>query len=184
MATATEKLMTAEDYARMSNPGYRTELVKGEVVEMGSPGFLHGKIANKIGRLIGNFADDNDLGHVINNDSGVITERSPDSVRGPDVAYYSYGRVPKGTMTTSYPSAPPELVFEVLSPTDRWPQVLIKVAEYLSAGVSTVCLVDPRSSTIHLYRSEDPLQDFGTEDQWSVPEVLPGLSIPVRQFFE
>ena len=34
--------------------------------------------------------DEHDLGHVLSNDSGVITERDPDTVRGADISFYSY----------------------------------------------------------------------------------------------
>ncbi len=50
----------------------------------------------------------------IGNDAGVITERDPDTVRGADVAFYSYRRVPKDAEPEGYPDAIPEFVFEVL----------------------------------------------------------------------
>ena len=40
-----------------------------------------------------------DLGRVVTNDSGIVTQRDPDTVRGADVAYYSYARLPKGGST-------------------------------------------------------------------------------------
>ena len=56
----------------------------------------HGQICTKIIRLLGNHVEEQKLGHVVANDSGVVTERGPDTVRGADVAYYSYRRVPPG----------------------------------------------------------------------------------------
>ncbi len=184
MATVAEKLLTAEEFARMPDPGFPTELVRGRVVEMSSPGSRHGQICNKIGRLLGNYAEDRDLGHVLNNDSGVITERGPDSVRGPDVAFYSFAKVPKGPLTDGYLQVPPELVFEVLSPDDRWPKVLAKVAEYLEAGVLLVCVANPKKSSINLFRPDEPDRMLGIDDEWSAPEVLGDFRIPVRRFFE
>ncbi len=32
--------------------------------------------------------NERDLAHVVNDDHGVITERGPDTVRGPDFAFY------------------------------------------------------------------------------------------------
>ena len=92
MATVAEKLLTAEEFARMPDPGYPTELVRGGSSKCRLPARVTAKSAIKVGRLLGNHAEDRDLGHVLNNDSGVITERGPDSVRGPDVAYYSFER--------------------------------------------------------------------------------------------
>jgi Uma2 family endonuclease len=151
---------------------------------MSSPGSRHGQICNKIGRLIGNLAEERDLGHVLNNDSGVVTERDPDSVRGPDVAFYSFAKVPRGPLTDGYLQVPPEIVFEVLSPDDRWPKVLAKVVEYLEASVLFVCVVNPRKSTIHLYRPDEPDIILGPDDEFTVPEILGDYRVPVRRFFE
>jgi Uma2 family endonuclease len=184
MATVAEKLLTAEEFARLPDPGYPTELVKGRVVAMASPGFEHDEICGEISRLVANYARDQNLGRTLTNDSGVVTERGPDSVRGPDVACYSYQRVPKGTKIRVYAEVKPEIVFEVLSPEDRWPKVLAKVAEYLDAGVLLVCVVNPTKNTVHLYRPEEPDTILGPDDDWSAPEVLGEFRIPVRRFFE
>src|SRR5690242_18336952 len=137
MATI-EALLTAEEYYRLPDMGRPSELIRGQVVMMNMPGARHGWICSNIAILIGSYVNEHDLGYVMTNDSGVVTERSPDSVRGADVAYYSYTRIPKGQLPSGYPKVPPELVFEVRSPDDRWKNILTKVAEYLQAGVLTV----------------------------------------------
>jgi Uma2 family endonuclease len=185
MATVAEKLLTAEEFARLPDPGYPTELVKGRVVAMSSPGFEHGEICGQIAYLINAHAKERGLGRAISNDSGVVTERGPDTVRGPDVAYYSYGKVPRGIKIKGYAEVPLEIAFEVLSPEDRWPKVLAKVAEYLEAGVVLVCVVNPRKTTAHLYRSDDPDHAvLAPDDDWSAPEILGDFHVPVRSFFE
>ncbi len=184
MATVAEKLLTAEEFARMPDPGYPTELVRGRVVAMASPGFEHGWICGKIARFVGNHVEERGLGETLTNDSGVVTERTPDSVRGPELSYYSYGRVPKGAKIKGYATVAPELVFEVLSPEDRWPKVLAKVAEYLEVGVLLVCVVNPRKNTVHLYRPDEPDRVLGPDDDWSAPEILGEFRIPVGRFFE
>jgi hypothetical protein len=45
-----------------------------------------------------------------------------------EVAFYGYVRVPKGPLPDRYLDVPPDLIVEVLSPSDRWPKVLAKVA--------------------------------------------------------
>jgi len=183
MATESPpKLLTAEEYFRLPQPDVPTELVRGEVVEMNQPGFQHGKVSNRIGRLLDEFAEANDCGEVASNDSGVITEREPDTVRGPDVAYYSFSRLPKNQEPEGYPEVPPDLVFEVLLPSNRWPQVLTKVAEYLQAGVTVAVVVDPKWNQLHIYRSEEaeePVAVLNESDTFELPELLPGFSITV-----
>src|SRR5262249_36204501 len=118
VTAAAPKLLTAEEYSRLPDEGQRTELRRGVVGAMNMPGFRDGKVCSRITRLIGNFVDEHDLGHTLSNDSGIITERNPDTVRGADVSYYSYSRVPKGQSPIGYAGAPPEIVFEVVSPTN------------------------------------------------------------------
>lgn len=181
---ATPILMTAEEYARRPDPGHPEELVRGRIVPMSQPNRRHGQICNKAGRLFGNFAEDHDLGHVLSNDAGVITERDPDTVQGADVAFYSYARLPKGPLPQSYGPEVPELVVEVRSPSDRWPKVLAKVAEYLEAGVLVVIVLDDESRTAVLYFTDRASVTLKIDDELSVPEILPGFAVAVRQFFE
>jgi Uma2 family endonuclease len=183
MATA-ESLMTAEEFGRMPDDGRRTELVRGSIIELPPPRSRHGKICNKVGRLLGNFADDRDLGHVLNNDSGIVTARGPDTVRGADVAFYSYERMPKDSIPETYPEVAPELVIEVRSPTDRWPDIHTKVAEYLNAGVLVVCVLDYETQSAHLAFPDRPNRTLGPDDELTFPECLPDFRVVVRSLFE
>lgn len=183
MATAT-KLLTAEEYALLPDDGQPTELVRGEVVEMPSPFPRHGEICIQIGYLLRRFLEDQPTGRVVGNDSGVITERDPDTVRGADVAYYSFSRVPPGPAPSNrYLAAKPELVFEVRSPSDRWRKVLAKVNEYLEAGVGIVCVVDDDTKSVRIFDDED-VRSLNAEDELAFPSVLPNFRVPVRKLFE
>ena len=150
-------LLTAEQFGERPDPGYPEELVRGRIIPMSVAMPRHGQICGKVCYLLGSFADDHDLGHICNI-SAVITERGPDTVRGADVSFYSYGRVPRGPLPPGYLGVMPELVVEVISPSDRWPKVLAKVAESLEAGVSAVAVLDPERRTVHLSErgSADP----------------------------
>lgn len=185
-ATVAEqaRLMTAEDYFRLPTDGRVTELVRGKVEEMNPPGFRHGKRCARIAYLLSRFLEEHDLGHVVGNDAGVVTERDPDTVRGADVAFYSYRRVPKDAEPEGYPEAIPELVIEVLSPTDSWARILRKVSEYLEAGVLVVCLVDPNQGRVFVHRADAPAEELTKGDEFAIPDVLPEFRVPVRQFFE
>ena len=182
MATA-DTLITAEQFLHLPANGRLAELVRGKVFEMPPPGFRHGKVCGQIARLLGNSVVENDLGHVVTNDSGVVTEREPDTVRGPDVAIYLYDRVPKGAEVVGYPDAPPNLVFEVLSPDDRWPRVHGKVGEYLAAGVNVVCVADPDAQTITVFRADQAPATLAGDEFLSVPDILGDHKINVASVF-
>ncbi|HEX6986536.1 MAG TPA: Uma2 family endonuclease [Planctomycetaceae bacterium] len=176
-----ERLLTAEEYAALTDDR-RTELVKGKVVEMPQPGFLHGKVQARIARLMANYVEDHDLGHVLT-ESGVVTTRDPDTVRGPDVSFYSYERIPKESVPRVYAEAPPEIVFEVRSPDDRVGEVLRKAGEYLTAGTLCVCVVDPRRRSAVVYGEDDSVTVLSENDTLLLPPPLAGWTPRVGDFF-
>lgn len=123
-------------------------------------------------------------GRVISNDSGVITERDPDTVRGADVAYYSYKRVPKGRLPKGYFPEPPEAIVEVRSPSDKMSKILKKIGEYLDVGVDVVCLIDPELETITVYEGDLPPRVLHQSDTLDITKIMPGLRVAVARFFE
>jgi len=183
MATAT-RLITAAEYARLPDRGVPTELVRGEIVEMNMPFPRHGQVCINIAFLLRDYLNGHNLGHVIGNDAGIITRRDPDTVRGGDVWYVSYQKMPKGPLPNDYLPVPPDIVFEVLSENDRWPRVYAKIAEYLAVGVPVVCIVDPRDETVRLYFPDDPEIVLTSADELTLPNQLPGFSVLVQRLFE
>lgn len=187
MATATEtKLMTVEEFARRTDPGYPEELIRGRVEAITLPKPYHGYMCQQLSRLLGNLAEAGDLGYVLTNDSGVITQRGPDTVRGADVCYYSYAKVPKGSLPRDrYLDVPSDLVAEVLSPDDRWAKVLEKVAEYLNAGVGVVLVVDPEQRAVQAYEAERAVRIVGAGETLALPGVFgEAFAMEVGRLFE
>jgi Uma2 family endonuclease len=182
-ATATP-LLTAEEYRLLPDNGQPTELVRGRVVPMNMPTPRHGEICARVSYSLCRFLDDHPLGRVVSNDSGVLTEHDPDTVRGADVAFYSYARVPRGPLPPGYLPLPPELVIEVRSTTDRWGKIIAKVGEYLKAGVTLVCVLDEQTHAAHVYHADDPPRKIVADEELTLPEVLAGFCVPVRRFFE
>jgi Uma2 family endonuclease len=176
------KLLTAEEYGAMPDLGRNTELVNGEVIEMPSPGFRHGVVCVNIALLLAQHVRPRQLGRVVSNDSGVKT--APHSVRGADVAYFSYERLPKHENPRGYPAVSPEVVFEVMSPDDVFRDVLGKVDEYLAVGVDLVYVVDPDREQAALYRKSEHGIIFRLADELIFPGVLPELRVPLRAVLE
>lgn len=183
MATIEDTLLTAEEYCELPDLGYPSEMVRGRIVRLSVPNFQHGKYCGRIDRTFGRYVDDHDLGYVLTNDAGVVTERGPDTVRGPDVSFYSYSRVPKDAVVSGYPSVAPEIVFEVRSPSDRWPTILEKVGEYLNAGVLAVYVVDPQAETVTVYDADQPGRTLEGDDEPIFPQPLSELRLPLRSLF-
>ncbi len=150
---------------------------------MTRPGYQHGRIMARVIHLLQSYLDANELGTVVGGDPGVITHRNPDTVRGPDVAYYSYQRLPRGEDPVKYPAMSPELVFEVKSPEERWKALMNKVGDYLNADVALVCVLDPIATTVQLYRPDEPVRLYAPDDEVSFAPVLPDWRVVTRRFF-
>lgn len=177
------KLLTAEEYGRLEDDGRLTELVRGRIVGMNRPFTSHGYLLLSVGHLLTQFVKPRELGRVVGGDAGLVTQRNPDTVRGPDLAFYSYERIPAGTLPEGYWPVSPELVIEIRSESDRWKDILQKVAEYLSADVLTVAVIDPARQQVHLY-SDTETTVLNATDLLTFPEVLPGFEVVVGRLFE
>jgi Uma2 family endonuclease len=176
-------LLTAEEYIQLPGSLGRTELRRGVVVRMPPPGFRHGEVCVNVSFHISAFVREHELGRILSNDSGIITQRDPDTVRGADVSYYSYQRVPRGQSPIGYAGASPEIVFEVVSPANTRGEIAIKIGEYLNANVNVVCVVDPEYQTVNLHTAALPVEKL-TGDQPLTFADLPGFSLPVHKLFE
>jgi len=184
MATVEATLITAEEFLALPDNGQPCELVKGRVVYMNPPGVRHGGVCVNTCYLVRSFLDIHDLGRLASNDSGVITERDPDTVRGADVAFYSYNRLPKDRpLPAGYADVSPEIVFEVLSPSESWKRALRKVAEYLEAGVLVVCVVSPEDRSVTLFYPDRDSVKLTGEQELTFPDILPGFSEPISRFW-
>ncbi len=183
MATV-ETLVTLEEFAAMPDNGVPTELVLGRIIRVPPPKHPHGRICFKVAWFIGNHVIDRGLGELATNDSGVVTHRNPDSVRGADVAYYSTAKIPPIDQPIGYPELPPDLVVEVRSPSDRWVEMVRKAAEYLEAGVLVVVVLDPATRSAHVFEPDSPVRVLGPDDTLTFPELLGDFAVPVARIFD
>jgi len=175
--------MTAEEFFA-HHARANTDLRRGRLVEYPiMPSLRHGQVCLKAGRLIGNYAADNNLGQVMSNDSHIVVKRNPDTVLGPDLCYFSYERMPKGPAPDGLSELTPELTVEVRSPSNTWTTIFGKVGDHLAAGVTAVLVLDPDGMTASVYRASGQVIHH-TGDQLDLADVMPGFKLPVARFFE
>jgi Uma2 family endonuclease len=181
--TIATSLLSAVEFSRLPDPGHPQELVHGVVVDIPPPRFRHGKICGRITTVLSIYADTHHAGHVLGNDSGIVTQQNPDTVRGPDVFFVSYDKVPPDA-EPDYLGIPPDAVFEIRSPSDRSREVLAKVNEYLQFGVPVVYVLDPDTSRVHCYYQDRPDEILNASDELVGIGPLAGFRVSVAKFFE
>jgi Uma2 family endonuclease len=184
-ATATAP-MTAEEFCewtqRPEHTNHWFELVRGEVIELPPPVKPHGVICLNVGCILGNYTFERGSGYVTCNDTGVILERDPDTVRGPDVALYEDASTFE-ELHPKYGEVPPRLAVEVLSPNDRANKVLRKINDYPRCGVGLVWVIDPESRTVTVHRPGQSQVEYGAEQELSGEDVLPNFRCRIVDFF-
>lgn len=160
MATAAESTprttITAEEFLEMDLGEGEHELVRGEIVEVTPPKRPHGRCCMRLAFRLESYGRESGYGYTLSNDTGIITERMPDTVRGADVMFFSHARLPESALADESRQVAPDLIVEVISPGNRAADMLSKVREYLAMGVPMVWLVRPKRRTVATYRPMTP----------------------------
>jgi Uma2 family endonuclease len=171
--------------ADLAEAGYDLpgELVRGHFIPMSPTGSLRAEIESNLAYALKSFVKGKHLGKVMTGEVGIITGRSPDTVRGADVAYISFERL-KDVTGQGYLDVAPELIAEVVSPSDRWTDINEKLEEYFAIGVAAVWIVDPQERRVYVYRSPTRVEKLGPADVLTIEDLLPGLRIRVADLFE
>lgn len=178
------RLITADELLKMYSDGKRGELIRGEFVPKMAAGEEHGAIVIKLGWLLGNATIPNNLGRLVASDSGVQVEWEPDTVREPDIAFIARERRPRGTVVRGYTEIPPDLVVEVVSPSNRQPAINDKARMWVDSGVRLVWVVWPETKMIEIHRPNEPVITLRESDTLTGMDVIPQFSCPVRDIFD
>ena len=179
-------VMTADELLTLHIPDKRAARVRGRLVVREPAGFWHGDVAARVLVAISNYleADRSSLaldaprGCVVAAETGFMLQRNPDTVRAPDVAYIRADRLPPRAHA-GFADFAPDLVVEVLSPSDRPGELLAKVADWLTAGTSLVWVIDAERRRARVYRADGSDATLCAADDLDGEDVLPGFRASV-----
>ena len=174
--------LTIADLAHYPDDGKLRELVAGEVVEWELPNRLHAYLLAILSYLLVGFVLERRLGLVLTGDPLIRIRNSESDARGPDICFYTRGRVPRD-LTSAVGESPPDLVIEVLSPTDRAGEVQRKVVDWLGAGVRLLWYIDPESGGTTVYHA-GRITSVGPDEELDGADVLPGFRLRLRQVLD
>ncbi len=153
------------------------EFIEGKIVEVVSNNYSS-LIASMLNGEIYPFVKKGKLGWLTGADGGymVMGERYI-----PDVAFISIAKQPE-PCHEPYNPLPPDLVIEVLSPTNDEEEIRIKIVNYLLAG-AVVWLVDPFKKYVQVFVPNQRPQTLGIEGVLDGGSVLPGFKLAVKDIF-
>lgn len=161
--------------------GLLYELVDNTLVEK-AMGWQESVLAMVLARWLGNYLESNDLG-VISGPDG-LSRLFGDTVRGTDVAFVSWSRLPDGRIPTDpVPLLVPDFVIEVLSVSNTRSEMSRKRREYFQAGVRLVWMIDPRRRTVAVFTTPESVTIAEEFDRVDGGEVLPGWNVDLGKLF-
>lgn len=176
-----DRPISAEEFVAIAAADHPRELVRGRVSDMMHPSALHGKTVVRLAYALEHYMESAKLGAVFA-DTGFVTERGPDSVRGPDVAFVRRERAESLPAGAPWFEGSPDLAIEVRSPSETFASLVRKADEYLAGGAEMVWIVDPDRRRVHTVEAgkEPTLIEGATV---SGGRLLPGFELSLARLF-
>ena len=184
------RVITFEEYLRMPEVKGRYEIIDGVMRMTPAPSMEHQWLLKRLYNLLDDFVSRRGLGVVFFAPVDVVIAREPLRTRQPDLLFLSKerGGVPsRGAFKgRHFLEAGPDLVVEVLSPSETREEVEEKLADYCRIGVRECWIVSPEAETVEVLRltAEGPerIGLFGRGDV-ARGEVLEGFEVKVDEIF-
>lgn len=171
--------MTAEDVLDPSVPEKFVELIEGELIERTPAGWRHSDVAYNIANLFDRFCRDHRELKCCTDNNGFLIQRNPDSILSPDVALFR--RRQEGTATW-YEFAP-EVVVEVLSPSNSVMSMTFKRHRYFQAGSEQFWMVDVDERELSIYFLDGRILTATGDEAIPGEGIATGMSIDLMEVF-
>ena len=179
--TMTRKAWTDEELETLPKNGHKYELLDGDLI-MSPVHENHGSVCVVIITMIGVFVRRRELGKVYDSSTGFRLTR--DVLLSPDVSFVSKARLNAIRVAPDkFLAGAPDLVVEVLSPSDRMTQLNRKLELYFEHGTRLAWLVNLRKQQVHIYTADSIEALTDLDDVLTGGAVLPGFKCKLRRIF-
>lgn len=173
---------TYDDYARLPDDGRRYEVIGGNLHMGPAPRPIHQELIYKVLGHIGQFVEQRQLGKIYFAPIDVILPNLASPVQ-PDILFISQQQL--DTVKENYIEGVPDLIIEVLSPTNPQYDRRTKYDLYAEAGVGEYWIVDPDACIIDIYTLHDNniYVPFGHFERGGMIQsgLFPDLRIPLDE---
>jgi Uma2 family endonuclease len=189
MSSITERKLTVEEFLALPEGDITYELLDGQAIPKDktmSPKRFHSRLQPILWRVLedwGNVPNAQKPGSAYTEWAIRLTRKNKDWIPVPDVTYVSNQRLASDTVVDEVCPVLPELVIEIISPSQAFGDMARKAEDYLNAGILRVWIVDPQAKSITVYYPDAPPRTFiglaVIED-----DFLPGLKVIPQVVFE
>jgi Uma2 family endonuclease len=184
-----EKIWTDDELLALPKDGNKYEIVKGELV-VSPAGIEYEEIGVRVIVALANFVSEHKLGIICGSSAGYwMKPRNPSLPKkrnflSPDVSFLAKERLqglkrpPK-----KFFDGGPDLVVEILSPSDTVELLHEKIVEYFENGTRLLWVVNPAEQIVLVYHTQQPDRLLRSGEMLDGEQVIPGFTLPVAKLF-
>jgi len=186
MPSDARNYITAVEFLTHPAAAGPSELVRGTIHVTSPSGGRHGVIVANVFAALDAFVRERGLGLCFADNTGFELAGLLDTVRSPDAAFVSGERLPAEGIGPGWVRATPDLIVEVLSPSESVAELEAKLDDYRTAGTRRAWIIDPthRTVTIRDLAGELPEHILAEREDIDAAPVLPGFSMWVARIFD
>jgi Uma2 family endonuclease len=181
---STNQLLTYEDYLALPEMMQRYEIIDGEMIMSPAPTSKHQLVVGSLYRSLHSLVRRWRLGVVLLSPLDIIIHRVPRlRTRQPDLIFVSRERQ---AIIHDQIEGGPDLVIEVLSPSDTRRVIERKLEDYRRIGVRECWMVSIEGETVEVLKlSARGVRRLGLYGPGDVvrSQVLPSLALPIKKIF-
>jgi Uma2 family endonuclease len=182
--TVALKHLTYADYLSLPEMKARYSIIDGELVMDGAPTPDHQAVLQEIFVKLDSLMRALRLGKVFLAPLDIVIRRDPLRTRQPDLMFISNAR--QYIIGRQVIESGPDLIIEILSPSNTRRELRAKLQDYQSIGVREAWVVSPEGRTVEVLQlsSESIVRSglYGLGDT-IVSQVLPDLRLTVAEIF-
>jgi Uma2 family endonuclease len=179
---ATQTLISLEDYLALPvKEGVSYEYDEGRVIEMPAHSLENAKIQARTIMVLGTRLEELQADFFVAGPTGFWL--TPEVERIPDACVIRYDKAESMEVFHGSRRGAPDLAIEIVSRHDTAEEMERKIDQYLAAGVAAVVVVYPEARHARVCRSSGETRRLGAGEALEIPELLPGLRIPIDELF-
>jgi Uma2 family endonuclease len=185
----TERLIVDwEGYLNLPDDLTHYEIIDGEVIPLASPTLKHQMVSRELFKRLDALTTARKLGQILYAPFDFVVRRAPVRTRQPDLFFLSRERLHDWAQLQEQPRLEfaPDLVIEILSPSETYTYWSEKLQDYYVLGVPEVWLVDIDKRAIEVQvREAGGYRSLGwfAGEQMVPSQVLAGLELKPAEVF-
>jgi Uma2 family endonuclease len=177
-----------EGYLNLPDDLTHYEIIDGEVIPLASPTLKHQMVSRELFKRLDALTTARKLGQILYAPFDFVVRRAPVRTRQPDLFFLSRERLHDWAQLQEQPRLEfaPDLVIEILSPSETYTYWSEKLQDYYVLGVPEVWLVDIDKRAIEVQvREAGGYRSLGwfAGEQAVASQVLAGLELKPAEVF-